>query len=608
MTIPSRRLLLSLGLAVSLSPTLSVLAASPDPASKIAPWIRERLERGQREEFLVLLDSPGRPAADAKLAPAELYARLTASARVGHRALLEDLAVKGVTARSFYIVDAVLVSGDSGLAHSLARRADVARIVGNPRLRGPVGIDAPSEAATSEPDLLVPTVNQWNIVMVRAPDVWAAYGTTGQGIVVASADTGVDWAHFAFQSRYRGYDPGTGEVNHSYAWHDAFGTYTIPYDDNSHGTHTLGTMVASDGYGVAPGATWIACKNMDHGFGTPASYIECMEWTLAPYPQGGDPMTQGRPDLAPHIVNNSWSCPPLEGCDPHTFDEPLARLRQAGILMVASAMNTGPSCSTVDNTPALDDDAFTVGAVDNQRAIADFSSRGPVTVDGSGRLKPNLVAPGRLVWSTLPDYSYGPKTGTSMAAPHVAGAAALLWSHRPALRGLTGLTRCILERSASPSATSPTGQVCGGIPPTTFPNHVLGAGLLDIFAAFALTSSDADPAPDVCDCAPSDPTAYGMPVEIGSLRWTGANALTWDAQGADTGSGTRYDVLRGDLAPLRTEGGIGGAVCFATGLASAGTTDPSNPLPGSGTYYLVRVRNACGNTGWGPNRVNTSCD
>src|SRR4029450_1252505 len=173
MTIPSRRLLLSLGLAVSLSPTLSVLAASPDPASKIAPWIRGRLERGQRWEFLVLLDSPGRPAADAKLAPAELYARLTASARVGHRALLEDLAVKGVTARSFYIVDAVLVSGDSGLAHSLARRADVARIVGNPRLRGPVGIDAPSEAATSEPDLLVPTVNQWNIVRVRAPAVGA---------------------------------------------------------------------------------------------------------------------------------------------------------------------------------------------------------------------------------------------------------------------------------------------------------------------------------------------------------------------------------------------------------------------------------------------------
>ena len=596
-----RHALVSLGSLLSFCIATAIAAAEPAKVSKIAPWLEARLARNGQDEFLILLDSPGRPARDARVTRSELHGRLTATARASQRGLLADLRARGVEARRFYIVDAVLVRGDLDLARALEARPEVSRIVGNPKIRV-VSADLAQPLAFSLES------TQWNITMVRAPEVWATHGTTGAGIVVASADTGVDWIHPDFVNGYRGYDPATGEADHSLAWHDAFGVYSIPYDDNSHGTHTLGTMVGANGYGVAPGATWIACKNLDHGAGTPASYIECMEWTLAPYPQGGDPATQGRPDLAPQIVNNSWSCPPSEGCDPFTFDEPLARLRQAGILMVASAMNTGPECSTIDNTPALSDDVITVGAIDNQRAITTFSSRGPVTVDGSFRLKPDLVAPGRGVLSSTPDYGHGSKNGTSMAAPHVAGTAALLWSNWPALRGLTGLTRCILQRSASPTALDPANQVCGGTPSSVFPNDVLGFGLLDAYSAFALARSDSDPAPDACDCAAADPTAYGMPTENDSLRWVGTDALTWDSQGADTGTGTRYDVLRGAISDLPTDSGIDGAACLARDLAAPGASDPSIPAPGSGAYYLVRARNACGSSGWGASRTNSSCD
>ncbi len=590
----------AIGLLV-LSGALPSAAGEPTPYAKIAPWLEERLGREGQVEFLVLLDSPGRPPLGGTLTAAELYARLTASAQVGHRGVLAELKARGVAARSFYLVDAILVRGDAALARALAARQEVARIVGNPRVRGLVG-------GPVDPWTVAPEVDQWNVTMVRAPDVWSTYLARGEGVVVASADTGVDWTHPAYTSRYRGLDPGTGSVDHAYAWHDAFGTYADPYDDYPHGTHTLGTMVGGGGIGVAPGATWIACRNMSLGFGTPASYIDCMEWTLAPYPPGGDPLTDGRPDLAAHIVNNSWTCIPSEGCDALTLEEPLARVRQAGILMVAAAGNGGSACSTIDFPPALSASALTVGAVASSRQVTSFSSRGPVSIDGSGRRKPDLVAPGSTVYSTLPNGGYGTSSGTSMAAPHVAGAAALLWSQRPALRGLVLVTECILERSASTSATVPGAQVCGGIPPTTFPNNVLGYGLLDAYAAIALPGSDADPAPDVCDCASVDPSAYGAPTEVAHLLWTGRDTLVWDAQDADTGSGILYDVLRGDLGQLQADHGIGGAACFAQDLPASQATDALAPDLGAGLYYLVRARNVCGNPGWGPSRTNPACE
>jgi subtilisin family serine protease len=333
-----------------------------------------------------------------------------------------------------------------------------------------------------------------------------------------------------------------------------------------------------------------------------------MEWELAPYPQGGNPLTDGRPDLAPNIVNNSWSCPPLEGCDAETLHEATARLRQAGIFQANSAGNTGSACSTIDVPPEIYDETFSVTAADSSRNIAGFASRGPVTVDGSGRLKPDLSAPGNLVNSSIPDGRYASKSGTSMAAPHVAGAVALLWSYRPALRGYNGLTECALTKSASTNVGNTLAQTCGGIPVGVFPNNVSGYGMLDAYAALTLPMSDADPAPDACDCAPADASAFAAPAAIEDLIVAGAGTLQWTNQGAETGSGTRYDVLRGDIASLRASGGIFGAACFANGITVASANDPEVPGPGVAFYYLVRSRNACGGAGWGGSRVNTACD
>src|SRR5205085_7688764 len=111
----------------------------------------------------------------------------------------------------------------------------------------------------------------------------------------------------------------------------------LPCDDSGHGTHTMGTAVGSDGgtnkIGMAPGAKWIGCRNMDRGVGTPARYIECMEFFLAPYPVGGTP-AQGDPNLAPDITTNSWGCPPSEGCSATTLQAAVEAQRAAGIFMV----------------------------------------------------------------------------------------------------------------------------------------------------------------------------------------------------------------------------------------------------------------------------------
>ena len=154
----------------------------------------------------------------------------------------------------------------------------------------------------------------------------------------------------------------------------------------------MGTIVGDDGatnqIGVAPGARWIGCRIMDQGYGTPATYAECFQFFLDPYPVVGDPFLDGDPGMAPHVINNSWTCPPFEGCSWDTLQSIVENVRAAGILVVATAGNSGYSCSTVADPPAIYEASFTVGATDSSDSIAGFSSRGPVSVDGSQRIKP----------------------------------------------------------------------------------------------------------------------------------------------------------------------------------------------------------------------------
>jgi subtilisin family serine protease len=240
--------------------------------------------------------------------------------------------------------------------------------------------------------------------------------------------------------------------------------------------------------GVAPGAKFIACRNMDQGNGTPASYLECMEWFLAPYPVGGT-TSDGDVTKAPDVTTNSWDCPASEGCVPTTLQSAVEAQRAAGIMFVASATNGGPNCSTIATAPDIYDATYSVGAywaVDGN--LASFSSRGPVTVDGSNRIKPDITAPGVQVRSSITGSAYTSMSGTSMASPHVAGAIALLWSAKPSLKHQIAMTENILDSNAVP--VSSTLCSSGGVP-----NNLFGWGRLDVKAAVDFALLDVEPGP-----------------------------------------------------------------------------------------------------------------
>lgn len=452
-----------------------------------------------------------------------LYAGLTAHARTTQAGLLAWLDAQGVAYRPFYIVNMVEVTGDAALVEMLRLRPEIDRIVANPRV---AGVEQVAQAASSWlqpatlPDATAAPAFTYGLADANVPEVWAQ-GVRGQGIVVAGQDTGVEWTHPALRNRYRGWNGQSAD--HAYDWYDAWAGSIIdacagvtgPCDDTGHGTHTLGTTVGTTvgeddatAFGVAPDAQWIACRNMLGGVGTPASYATCFQFFLAPYPVGGDPFRDGRPDLAPHIINNSWGCPPFEGCDADSLRAVTAAMRAAGQLVVASAGNSGPACSTVNDPIAIYTDVLTVGAHGANGVIGSFSSRGPVSVDGSGLLKPDLTAPGVGVLSALLGGTLGKLSGTSMAAPHVAGAAALLWSAVPDLVGEPERTIQLLIKSTEPVMDG----LCTDAAVAVSPNPTYGYGRLDVAAALRMAQSPWHVAVQVDDGA-------GTPIDGATVTW-----------------------------------------------------------------------------------------
>jgi subtilisin family serine protease len=484
----------------------------------------EHTANGQQAEFFVVL------ADQADLSPAAnlptktekgrfVYETLLNKAQSTQEPILQWLRERNIEHQSFYIVNAILVKGTREIAETLAARPDVARVEGNPVIHNDLPQPGPVEESPLQPRSPgAPAIVEPGIAYTHAPDVWAL-GFTGQTIVVASADTGVRWTHAALKPHYRGWD-GTN-ANHNLNWHDSIhdsvgnpcgNDSPEPCDDYFHGSHTTGTAIGDDGgvnqIGMAPGAKWIACRNMDQGDGTPARYIECMEFFLAPYPLNCTP-SEGDPTKAPDITINSWGCPVSEGCI--VGDELQAAVeaqRTAGIQMVVAAGNSGSACSTVSDPPAFYEASYTVGALDTGTDnIAFFSSRGPVTRDGSGRLKPDITAPGNPTRSAtnLCDSCYDFASGTSMATPHIAGAMALLWSAHPELRNQVDLSRTVLNEAAFD--INSTQCDAGGTP-----NNVYGWGRVDVAAAVGTPpptptpTPSGTPTPTVTPCAPTTPT------------------------------------------------------------------------------------------------------
>jgi hypothetical protein len=375
----------------------------------------------------------------------------------------------GVHYTPYYLVNAIEVDNNPLVRLYLATRSDVDRVLYSPRLRPlpePESVNTGFETTVSESP-------GWNIKMINADRVWAEFGVTGQGIVVGQSDSGVDGGHPALSDAYRGRESG-GDYN----WFDPWEGTASPNDEGGHGTHTLGTVLGGRGIGVAPGAQWIGCVNLERNLANPALYLDCMQFMLAPFPRDGDPFADGDPTLAAHVLNNSWGCPVIEGCDSDALLPAMDALRAAGIFVVVSAGNGGPACSTVDTPPSLYDSVFSVAAIDRSGDIAGFSSRGPVRVDGSGRNKPDIAAPGVGVFSSLPGGTYGANSGTSMAGPHLAGVVALLWSAQPELIGDIDRTEQIIVETARPYTGVRSGCFDGNIP-----NTAVGYGIVDAYAA-----------------------------------------------------------------------------------------------------------------------------
>jgi subtilisin family serine protease len=472
--------------------------------AKIAPQVLAETAEGALASVVILLADQADVSAAYEMKDQDargwfVYNTLTqhaASTQVDLKAFLE---AQGVNYQSFWAANMIVATADRSLVEALASRADVARVDSNKPARW---IEDPEvanfEVTRNSPN--VPNTVEWGVNNVNAPAVWAM-GFTGQGIVVGDQDTGQRWTHNALKPKYRGWNGVTAD--HNFNWHDAIhsgggvcGANTLaPCDDdtsNTHGTHTAGTTVGDDGLGnqigVAPGAKWIGCRNMNQGNGTPATYTECFQFMIAPTDLNGN---NANPALRPHVLNNSWGCPSTEGCTTRVELETIVNNTEtAGIFVEVSAGNLGKNgCSSVSDVPAIYSASFSTGAIDMSNALASSSSRGPSTFYTPNLLKPNVSAPGVNVRSSqaFSDSSFGNLSGTSMAGPHVVGVVALLWSAHPELVRDIAATKSILQNTANPGVTVAPVENCGGTSSTEIPNNSFGYGRVDALAAVNAT-------------------------------------------------------------------------------------------------------------------------
>ena len=335
----------------------------------------------------------------------------------------------------------------------------------------------------------------WNIDAIRATDLWGI-GYYGTGVVVATMDTGVDALHADIGPKWRG-DPDNPDT-WSDNWFDPNGEHAGPFDASGHGTGVMGVIVGGNAggfdMGVAPDAQWIAVKIFnDRGQSKYSRIHQGFQWLL-------DPDGNGSSDDAPDILNSSWVLQSTQNECTGVFAADIAALRTVGTAVVFAAGNTGPSYDT-SMEPANNPGSLSVGAIDYYRNVITSSSRGPSACDGG--IYPKLASPGQdVVTAGLTTNGANPTniafgTGTSFAAPHVAGAMAVLKSAYP------GKSMDEIESAISDGALD--------LGPTTGPDDDSGAGLVDVVEAYMLlggstpSDSDQDGVADGLDFCPGTP-------------------------------------------------------------------------------------------------------
>jgi serine protease AprX len=448
--------------------------------------VLKKAEKNATFEFVAVLKQQADVSASDNLATKEektmfVYNSLKAAAEHSQGEITDLLTKSNVTFQSFWVVNCVVVTADVKTLEAVANLASVESIIENGKYV--VSKTLTSAAKTEDVNAI-----EWGISKTKADQVWTL-GFNGTGVVVAGEDTGYDWTHPSLKKHYRGWNGSTAD--HNYNWHDAVTSgggscgpnLKEPCDDNEHGTHTMGTMIGDDGAGnqtgMAPGAKWMGCRNMNAGVGTLESYIDCFQFFLAPTDLTGQ---NPNPSKAPHVINNSWGCPADEGCNSSNFatmETVVNNLRAAGVVVVVSAGNDGPGCSTINTPAAIYTGSFTVGSTTSTDVISGFSSRGPVTNYGTSKLSPDISAPGSNIRSCVPGGGFKSLSGTSMAGPHVAGLVALVISANPGLAGKVATIEDIIQRTAVKLKTTET---CGGTSGVS-PNNVFGNGRIDALAA-----------------------------------------------------------------------------------------------------------------------------
>ncbi|WP_157987529.1 S8 family serine peptidase [Jiangella endophytica] len=472
--------ILALTLLAMLLAALSSLppAAAAQPATsaatqadqKLTTELRERFEGAEEkpQEFWVRFEEHADLSAAYDIEDwAErgefVVRRLQETAATTQAGVADLLDARGVEYESYWISNTIRVTG---APYEVASEVAVRPEVGE--LSAPETFDLPEPEVTLDDGAFRTNAVEWGIADINADDVWAD-GIDGSGIVVGNIDTGVQFDHPVLVNQYRG-NRGAGSFDHDYAWFDPTGTcVSAACDNQGHGTHTMGTMVGADGganqVGVAPGATWIAAKGCMTDSCGGEHLMAAGQWMLAPTRIDG---TGADPSMRPDIINNSWG----GGSSADSwYDNVTAAWAAAGIFGVWSNGNSGPACRT-STAPGGRTANYSVGAYDVQNTIASFSSRG---AGQDGEIKPNLSAPGVNVRSAYPGGRYALASGTSMAAPHVAGAVALLWSAAPDLVGDLQATRDLLDTTA----VNTEDAQCGG---DGEDNNVYGEGRLDALA------------------------------------------------------------------------------------------------------------------------------
>lgn len=255
-------------------------------------------------------------------------------------------------------------------------------------------------------------VIQWGVKRVNAPDVWQEFKVDGAGVVVGVIDTGVYAEHPALKDKVIAFRDFTQDG------------YLKPTDTQGHGSHVCGSIAGSKGVGVAPGARLIVARVFDNKGGTTTdTLLNAMQWMMDP---DGIPETND----APRLINNSWGSSSSTNT---TFWISVENWVKAGILPVFAAGNDGYWGGKV-GTPAAFPHSWAVAATASNDTLAAFSSTGPVSWNGKELMKPDIAAPGKdIVSCGIKGDTLVSNSGTSMACPHAAGVAALMYQADPTL-------------------------------------------------------------------------------------------------------------------------------------------------------------------------------